>query len=215
MNKIKTVLIIFLAIVVVSILLNFLPTQDLGSRIPFLNRFYTNTILEIITINGKAEVKIDGKDYGETPLTVTNLPQGDYTVELNRISDLDDFYKRQTFNVKLTKNTTSRLEVEIGPSGITHGSLLYYTPLLNLSKGVGTLSILSDVPKSRVYIDGEYIEQTPVIARQLETGEYELEISVERYESLEIPFLIEEGYLLNIRSYLFPIPVNLDIITNE
>ena len=215
MNKLKTALIIILSIIILSLLIYFIPTEGIGARIPFLNRFYTNTILEIVTINGKAQVRIDGKDYGETPLTITELPQGDYSVELDRVSDFDDFYKTQAFTIKLTKNTTSRIEVEIGPAGILHGSVLYYTPQSSLLRGKGTLTVLSDIENSRVYIDSEYIQQTPLIGRQLDKDEYELEIISERHESLKIPVLIEEGYLLNVRGYLFPIPVNFETSENE
>ena len=214
MKKLKTVPIVILVIIVISILVYFLPTDDLASRIPFLNRFYTNTTLEIITIKGKAKVSIDGKDYGETPVTINELTPGDYTVKLERISDSKSFYKTQTLTIKLTKNTTSRIEIEIGPAGILHGALLYYSPQSSLDENQGSLSILSEVKDSKVYLDEEYIKKTPIISKKLTAKEYELEISSDGYESIKIPILIEEGNLLNIKTYLFPIPINFDTVDN-
>lgn len=214
MKKIKAVPIVVLATVVISILLYFLPSEGLASRLPFLNRFYTNTILEIITINGKAKVSIDGQDYGETPVTINELSPGDYTVELEKISSVDGFYKKETFNVKLSKNTTSRVEMEIGPAGIIHGAILYYSPQNSLNDMQGTLSVLSDVEDSKIYLDGEYIKKAPVIAHNLTAKEYELEVKSEGYETLTIPILIEEGYLLNVKTYLFPIPIIFDTVDN-
>ncbi|HCC67771.1 TPA: hypothetical protein DEP90_00980 [Patescibacteria group bacterium] len=215
MKKFKSVLIITLSIIALSILIYFLPIDGLISRIPFINRFYSNTILEVVSINGKAKVSIDGEEYGDTPLTISDLNQGNYTIQLERISDTQNFYNKQTFNIKLTKNTTSRIEIEIGPAGILHGSILYYTPQNNYEKDIGTLSVLCDVEESKIYIDDEYVKQVPLIAHELSAKEYNLEVSINNYESLEIPILIENGYLLNVKAYLFPIPVNFNSSTDE
>lgn len=215
MRKFKTTLIIIFSIIVLSILIYFLPTEGLISKIPFINRFYSNTVLEIISINGKTKVSINGKEYGETPLTINDLNQGDYTVEMERISDTEEFYKKQTFNVKLSKNTTSRIEIEIGPAGILHGSILYYTPQSNLDKNSGTLSVLCDIDESKVYLDKDYVKQTPLIAKELSAKEYDLEVSATNYENIEIPILIENGYLLNVKVFLFPIPVTFITTTDE
>ena len=215
MTKLKTVLIIIFSIIAISVLIYFIPSDGLTSRIPFLNRFYTNTILEVIAINGKAKVTIDGTEYGETPVTINELNPGDYTIELERIGSTENFYKKQTLSVKLTKNTTSRVEIEIGPAGILHGAILYYTPQNNLTDTEGSISVLSDVESSKVYLDGEYVKQVPVIAHKLIAKQYELEVVAEGYETLTMPVLIEEGYLLNVKSYLFPIPIIFEVQENE
>ena len=207
MKKFKTTLIIIISIITLSIIIYFLPLDGIASKIPFFNRFYTNTILEIITINGKATVSINGEDYGQTPLTINELSPGEYTVELEKISDSENFYKKQTLNIKLTKNTTSRVEIEIGPAGILHGAILYYTPQGSLDKDKGALSVLCDIKDSKIYIDGEYIKKAPIIANKLKAKEYELEVVADSYEKLIIPILIEDGYLLNVKSFLFPIPI--------
>lgn len=214
MKKLKTVPIIILAVLALSVLMYFLPTNGLASKIPFLNRFYTNTTLEVLTIKGKATVTINGKEYGETPVTINELSPGDYTVELERISDSDTFYSKQTLNVKLTKNTTSRVEIEIGPAGILHGAILYYSEQNNLDNNEGTLSVLSEVEDSKLYLDGEYLKRTPVISEKLTAKEYELEVSADGYETVKIPILIEEGNLLNVKTYLFPVPITLDSVDN-
>ena len=215
MKKLKTVLVIISSIIAISILIYFIPSDGLASHIPFLNRFYTNTILEVIAINGKAKVTIDGVEYGETPVTINELSPGDYTIELERIGNTETFYRKHTLSVKLTKNTTSRIEIEIGPAGILHGAILYYTPQNNLSAREGSISVLSDVEDSKIYLDEEYIKQAPVIAHKLTAKEYELEVVADGYEALTMPVLIEDGYLLNVKSYLFPIPIIFESQENE
>jgi hypothetical protein len=215
MKKLKTALIVILAIVATSVLIYFLPTDGIAGSIPFLNKLYRNTTLEIITINGKAKVSIDGKEYGETPLTINDLTPGEYSIELEKISDSETFYNKQSFNITLTRNTTSRIELEIGPSGILHGAILYYTKQNNLDKNNGQLSVLCDISESKVYLDGEYIKKVPVIAHILRAKEYELEVIADNYDPLSIPILLEDGYLLNVKTYLFPIPITFDETVNE
>jgi hypothetical protein len=214
MKKLKTVLIVIFSIVAVSVLLYFLPTENLFIKLPFTDRFYRNTTLEVVAINGKAKVTIDGKDYGETPLNINELTPGDYSITLERISDTENFYETETFNIKLTKNTTSRIEVEIGPAGIIHGAVLYYTEQNSLDKENGLLTILSDIDGSKIYLDAEYLKEAPVVAKPLTSKEYELEVNAEGFENLEIPILVEEGYLLNVQTYLFPILLTFDSSDN-
>ena len=215
MKKFKTVLIVILAIIVTSILIYFLPVDGIINKIPLVNRLYKNTILEVITINGKATVYIDGEEYGETPLTINDLTPGEYNIELDKISDSEEFYQTESFNVILTKNTTSRIELEIGPAGVLHGAILYYTAQNNLDKNQGELSILCDIDDSKAYLDGEYVKKTPIIAKLLTAKEYELEVSADNYDTLTIPILIEDGYLLNVKAYLFPIPITFETTGNE
>jgi len=215
MKKFKTVLIVILAIVATSVLIYFLPTDGIANKIPFLNRLYRNTTLEVITINGKAKVSIDDEDYGETPLTINDLAPGEYNVELEKISDSENFYQKQSFTISLAKNTTSRIELEIGPAGILHGAILSYTPQNNLEKNNGEISILCDIENSKIYLDGEYTKKSPLIGRVLTAKEYELEVTADGYDSLTIPVLAEEGYLLNVKTYLFPIPITFEGADNE
>jgi hypothetical protein len=43
---------------------------------------------------------------------------------------------------------------------------------------------------------------------------YDLQLGAEGHEDLDIPILIEEGYLLNVKAYLFPIPIIFDTVDN-
>ena len=215
MKKFKTVPVVILAIIAISILIYFLPTDGIINKIPLLDQLYRNTTLEVITINGKAKVYIDSEEYGETPLTINDWAPGEYNIELEKISDSENFYQKQSFTVNLTKNTTSRIELEIGPAGILHGAILYYTPQNNLDKNSGELSVLCDIEDSKVYLDGEYIKKSPVIAKVLTTKEYELEVTADNYDTLTLPVLVEDGYLLNVKTYLFPIPITFESSNNN
>ena len=136
MKNSKKVILIILGILILSVLLYFLPINKIIGRLPLINRFYNNTSLEILVKKGKAKVWINGTDYGETPTSLENLPEGKYLIELEKIVDNGAFYKKQSFNIDLVRNTSARIDLEIGPEDILHGIILYYTCLLYTSRCV-------------------------------------------------------------------------------
>jgi hypothetical protein len=214
MGKNKTALIIIVSVIGLSVLLFFLPVNRLVGSLPFINQFYNNTTLEILTKRGKARVWIDGKEYGETPTTVDNLPEGTYSVELERIEEGDSFYERETLQVDLTRNTSARIDLEIGPDNLLHGSLLYYTPVRTSSKE-GFLTIISNVSHARIFVDGEFLKATPITNLGLKESQYNIKVIATGYEDVEIPILVRDNYTLNLKTFHFPIPVTFDTLEGQ
>jgi len=212
MKNRKTVLIIVITILVVSIILYFLPLGKILGNIPLLNMFYNNTSMEIIVEKGKAQVQINDKDYGQTPVTVENLKEGKYIVELSKIADDDTFYENQTFEVEISKNTSARIDIEIGPDNILNGTILYYTEATNTQRGKGLVTITSSVEEAKVYVDKEYLGTSPIANLELADNQYQVKVSAQGYEDVEIPVFVRTGYLLNLKTYHFPIPVNFDTV---
>ncbi len=212
MKNRKTVLIIVITILVVSVILYFLPLGKILGNIPFLNVFYNNTSMEIIVEKGKAQVQVNDKDYGQTPVTIENLKEGKYTVELSKIANDDTFYENQTFEVEISKNTSARIDVEIGPENILNGTILYYTEAANAERGKGLLTITSSADDAKIYIDQEYIGTSPVTNLVLSDNQYQIKVSAKGFEDIEIPVFVRSGYLLNLKTYHFPIPVNFDTV---
>ena len=212
--KNKTALIIIIFVLGLSILLYFLPVNRLIGRLPYINQFYNNTTLEISTKRGLARVWIDGEDYGQTPTTIENLPEGTYLVELERIEQGDSFYERQSFQVELTRNTSARIDIEIGPENLLHGTILYYTPV-RTSSNEGFLTIVSDVDDARIFVDGEFIRVTPITNLSLGENQYEIRVLAPGHEDVEIPVLIRDNYSLNLKTFHFPIPVLFDTLEQE
>lgn len=214
MKNRKTVLIIAIAIIVLSIILYFLPLGKLLANLPLLNKFYNNTTLEVITERGKAQVWVNGKDYGQTPTTIEDLPEGKYTVELKKIADDNTFYEKQSFEIELAKNTSARIDLEIGPSNVLNGTILYYTSIPKTTANTGLLAITSSVSGAKVYVDKEYLSTTPISNVQLKDSQYQIKVTAQGYEDVEIPVFVRAGYQLNLKTYHFPIPVNFDSVDN-
>jgi len=210
MNKWKSALIIILIVISLSVFFFFVPLDGLIKNIPILKSFYQNTTLEITTPNGKASVKINGKEYGESPANIQNLVSGKYEVELQRTSLQGDFYKPHIFNIQLTKNTTSRINMEIGPGEYLHGVIIYYTEDNTGDSGKGKITLTSNTQDTRVYIDDEFLKNTPATNIELVSKEYNIKLRSNGFEDLEFPVIVRDGYILNIKGYQFPTPIIFD-----
>ena len=209
MKKLKTAILIFLSVLFFSTLFFFFPPKKLIGQLPFLNRFYNNTSLEIVTQRGKAKIWINEKDYGETPVTVQDLPEGNYLVEMEKIAPEDAFYKKHSFNIELTKNTTARMDIEIGPEDLLHGSILYYSPM-KTSQGKGYLTVTSNTNDSKIYVNGEFTNRASFTNIELEKGEQKIKVENDGYIGIELPVNIRENYQLNLKIYQLPIPISLE-----
>ena len=209
MKKLKTAILIFLSVLFFSTLFFFFPPKKLIGQLPFLNRFYNNTSLEIVTQRGKAKIWINEKDYGETPVTVQDLPEGNYLVEMEKIAPEDAFYKKHSFNIELTKNTTARMDIEIGPEDLLHGSILYYSPM-KTSQGKGYLTVTSNTNDSKIYVNGEFTNRASFTDIELEKGEQKIKVENDGYIGIELPVNIRENYQLNLKIYQLPIPISLE-----
>lgn len=214
MKNRKTVLIIAVAVIVLSIILYFLPLEKILSNLPLINKFYNNTTLEVITERGKAQIWVNGKDYGQTPTTIVDLPEGKYTVELKKIANDDTFYDKQSFEIELAKNTSARIDLEIGPDNVLNGTILYYTAIPKTSSKTGLLAITSSANNAKVYVDKEYLSTTPISNIELKDNQYQVKVTAQGYEDIEIPVFVRTGYQLNLKTYHFPIPVNFDSVDN-
>ena len=209
MKKFKTAIIIIFTIILISTIFYFFPPKQLISQLPFFNRFYNNTTLEIVTQRGKAKVWINEKDYGETPVTVQDLPEGNYLVEMEKIAPEDTFYKKHSFNIEITKNTTARMDIEIGPEELLHGSILYYSPI-KTSPNKGYLTVTSNTNNPKIYINGEFTNRASLTNIELEMGEQKIKVENDGYLGIELPVNIRENYQLNLKIYQLPIPISLE-----
>ena len=207
MKKWKPALIIMLLVILLSVFFFFVPLDNIVKNIPVIKSFYKNTTLDITTPNGKATVKIDGKEYGDTPVNITNLVAGTYQVELNRTSQKEGFYKPHFFNIELTKNSTSRINMEIGPGDYLHGVVLFYIEDKTIESGKGKIMLTSSADDAKVYINDEYFDTTPLTNIVLEKGEYSIKLEKTTFEDLEFPIVVSAGHVLNIKGYQFPLPV--------
>lgn len=215
MKRTKTAFVIVASILILSILFYLLPLDLIVGRLPLIKNFYNNTVLSINIKNGEANVLINGKDYGETPVEVANLPNGEYTIVLSKISDSKNYYKDHSFDIYLAQNTEGRIDMEIGPNNLLHGVVLYYTSIPKGTENTGLLTVTSSPLDADITLDGEFLSKTPLSGYQSTKGQYTVKMSKTGYEDIEAPVIVREGYHLNVKGFLFPIPLTLETTENE
>lgn len=211
MKKFTLILLAIILLIGVSVALYFVPFKELASSLPLLKEIYNNTELTINTPKGKATIYVDGQEYGETPTTISNLKEGTHLIELERITESPNAYKKQSFYIDLYRNTESIIDVEIGPKDFLSGYIVYYSvaPKSGNSEGFMTLKVNTNDYKIKVDGEEQTVEQSKT--QIIKAGQHELEISAKTYESVKFPIIIREGYNLNVQAYLLPIPIKLDM----
>ena len=215
MKRTKTALIIIISVLVLSLLFYFVPFNTILGKLPIIKNIYNNTTLSINLKGGEANVSIDDKEYGSTPLEIKDLSSGEYSIVLSKISESENFYQDHTFDIYLTQNTESRIDIEIGPNDLLNGVVLYYTSIPKGSTNTGLLTVTSSPLDAEITLDGETLSNTPLSGYQLTKGQYTIKINKDGYEEVEAPIIIREGYHLNVKGFLFPIPLTLESAENE
>ena len=215
MKKRKTALIVIGLLFAFSVFFYLVPIDTILSKIPFIKDFYNNTTLSINSKNGESIVTINGEDYGQTPLELDSFTSGEYTVVLSKVSDSENFYEDQTFDIYLSQNTEARIDIEIGPNDLLSGVVLYYTSIPRSSGNTGLLTITSTPLDAEISVDGEYFSDSPISGHELTSGQYSITISQTGYETVEAPVIVREGYHLNMRAFLLPIPLTLETAEDE
>ncbi len=204
MEKSLKIILIILVFLILGIAIHY----DFLSKVPFVSNYYENAVLTVNTRRGTANISLNGKDYGQTPTSITNLREGGYTVELEKITESPETYPNQSFYLELYRNTEAIIDIEIAPNNFKSGHILFYSPIPKTSRNEGAISIRSDVKNYDILINNERTAKNDLISHKLKPDEYDIQIISEGYESLEFPAIVREGYDLNIRIYLLPIPIS-------
>ena len=119
---------------------------------------YAPSILNIVSNPPKAQVYINGKYIGVTPLNIS-LPSGTYEIGITK-----EKYERLNTTVVLYPGEQRSLVV-------------------NLTPNYGFISVYSTPSGAKVYIDDTYIGKTPIEHKEVQTGRHEIAIEKEGYQN--------------------------------
>jgi hypothetical protein len=209
-NKLLPTILIILGLILINVLVFFISPGEIINNLSIFNKFNNNTSLLIKTQNGKLSIEIDGEEQGETPLEITTLNSGQHSIKLTRISSQQDvFYEPVTYLIDLTNNTEAIMDIEIGPAGSNIGYILQYSPSPFGDKK-SYLTIESNTQADTI-LDELSFGQTPTKVKEISEGEHTLTVSSDGYEELEVPLVGAKGFNLNVQTYLYPIPINLEL----
>jgi hypothetical protein len=210
-NKAIIALFIILSVILISVLFFTKSPDQYLSKVSLFGDLYKNTSLTITSPNSINDVKIDGKEYGVTPLEIEDLEEGQHEIELVRSTNGESFYSPLKLQLDLKRNTEAIVDFEIGPAGTLSGYAIYYTQSPSTTEGIGYLTVTSSPSEATFTINNDQTYQLPIDILELKAGEYNISVNSKGYESIVVPVIIREGYNLNLRADLFPIPTNLEL----
>ncbi|MGB9857020.1 MAG: PEGA domain-containing protein [Dictyoglomaceae bacterium] len=142
--------------------------------------------INIFSIPSNAEVYVDGKYRGRTPLSITDVPSGTYNVRIS-LSGYEDYVE----------------SIYLAPGDVKQISV-------SLKLVSGEVSIESRPQGAKVYIDGKYQGLTPLIL-SLPEGKYTLSLSLLGYSDVNTEIKVKAKERYNYVFVLSPVeaPTNL------
>jgi serine/threonine protein kinase len=135
----------------------------------------TKALIRIKSEPANAQIWINGKSMGTTPLNIADLSPGIYQLIIKKEGYLD--YKNKIY-LKSGQNS----------------DLLANLPLLS-----GSLNITTDPPSARILLDGEEItnSRTPAKLEKIPVGKHKIEVQKTGYTSVTKEIEIKKGEILN------------------
>lgn len=133
------------------------------------------------------KVFLDGQEVGSTPFRSDNLKEEEVTLAFG------DFSQK----VKLTAGALTVVNWTLGPSdSFSAGEIVWFSP-----SSLGTELLTISKPAAEVSLDGESLGSSP-LSREVQPGEYALEIKKEGYLPRTLQIAVKEGYRLNVSTNL-------------
>lgn len=133
--------------------------------------------IQVDSFPSEAEVILEGKEVGKTPLTLSNLMPGIYSLELKSTQNSVDDWQGK---VEVAPGKQSFFLRNLGPKPyFSSGSFLMYS---SKEKGTeGGLTVTSSPSEARVWLKGKLLGTTPLVLDSFEEGVCQLEVEKDGY----------------------------------
>lgn len=176
----------------------------------FTGRF-GRAAVQVTTDNGTASVVINGRSFGESPVYSENIQTGSLKVQLNGNTN--------SYSTELTpaNGTLAIVTRDLGVSdSFSSGQNLWMEKTFNSNEAF--ISVVT--PKTEqvaVLVDGVEVGKAPIkfstkdLLKENSDGKYQISFKKEGYEEQMISVSPVNGYQLNIRVDMFPIPIPKEV----
>jgi hypothetical protein len=131
-----------------------------------------------------AAIYLNGNYRGTSPLTITSVRPGPYTIE----ADLEGYESASTTDTVVAGQ-----------------QLTEYFPLKKIVRA-GSLTIISEPAAAFVYLDGDYRGRTPLTLSKVSPGIHSIELDASNYHDWKTTVSVSEGSDQTVRAALSPIP---------
>jgi len=143
-------------------------------------------LLVTSNLEGQA-VYLDEQEVGSVPLNISDLPGGEFTLTFGAFSQ----------RVHLTGGALTVVNWDFGPvESFSAGEVVWLSPS---SAGAELLVIAK--PAAEVFLDGQSLGNSP-LSKEIQPGEYSLEIRKEGYFPRTVAIAAKDGYRLNVSANL-------------
>ncbi|HEY3043023.1 MAG TPA: PEGA domain-containing protein [Vicinamibacterales bacterium] len=134
-----------------------------------------------------ARVLVDGREYGRTPLTVSNLSRGEHSVRVIRDGYVADERLVTITSAQRAHSVTARLAPErVAPVRNAVNAAKATTPENSTnstsSPGAAPLTVESRPAGAKVFIDGRLVGTTPLVVPAVTAGEHALYLDRDGYQ---------------------------------
>jgi hypothetical protein len=174
-----------------------------GEIIKNFDKLGGKSALTVDTLNGSAQVFLNGQQIGTTPLEYKKVKPGDnkitiknetrqYETSINFLSNSD----QNVYNVGLFR--------DLGISDVFSSGQEFW---FEKDKSGNLLRVVSEPSGASVSIDGTEIGKTPFSSNTLSEDSYDLKIEHAGFESQTARINIKKSFTLNVNVKLFPMPV--------
>ena len=139
--------------------------------------------LSVTSDPSEQKVYLDDQEIGSTPFFSDNLTKGESTLVFGEFSQ----------RIKLTAGALTVVNWILGPAeSFSAGEIVWFS-----SSSTGTELLVISKPAAEVFLGGESIGDSP-LSKEVQPGEYDLEIKKEGYFSRTLKIAVKEGYRLNV-----------------
>jgi hypothetical protein len=154
-----------------------------------------NGSVMIRTTPSGAAIAVDGVPQGEAPKTI-DLPSGKHTIVLSLPGHLSE-----THTVVVKSGPPAKLYVRLtrtGAEGLQVRDDLDGTP----PPGLGTVTVTTDPPGLRVYVNGERVDRPTPVSFDIGPGTYTTVIKYQDTEILTTSTVVKAGWKVQVRRTL-------------
>ena len=160
-----------------------------------------------VTAQPKAQVFLDGKAIGQTPLCkcegVDMILAGEHTIRLVPADTSLPIFEEK---ITITRSVLTVVDRTFGKGLTSEGSIITLTPLAD--KKATEILVLSFPQGTSVLLDNNAIGKTPLLQKNLTESDHELKIAKDGYKEKIIRIRTAKGYKLETLIYL-----GLDLLT--
>lgn len=159
--------------------------------------------ISIALENGKANIFIDDKQIGTTPLNQYSVSCKEHKLRVERQSPNNDFYYKYSENITFTQNETITIKLNLGAS--YEGSEIL--TIRNIPSTISSTSIFVNNTKADIYINGSLHGTTPYTYLPNSYGDIEIMIKAEGYKTINFSTETNSKNSTTIDSKLMLIPI--------